>query len=138
MSDHEETPRLLSTERPDLFFEDNTVGRCKKEVWDASDEEIDRIDQAFAARMSDPSIYILGPLMVSTWASKPGSEVCILTLKFSPGARYVLPAAGEGVNRALYFFAGKSMTPQESRGCFESAMVSLTALLRSARGERRC
>jgi len=33
----------LSTDQPDLFFEDNTVGRLKKEVWDAGDEEIDAI-----------------------------------------------------------------------------------------------
>jgi creatinine amidohydrolase/Fe(II)-dependent formamide hydrolase-like protein len=34
---------LLATDQPDLFFEDNTVGRLKKEVWDASDQEIDAI-----------------------------------------------------------------------------------------------
>lgn len=34
---------LLATEEPDLFFEDNTVGRLKKEIWDASDAEIDAI-----------------------------------------------------------------------------------------------
>jgi len=34
-------PGWLPTNQPDLFFEDNTVGRMKKEVWDASDEEID-------------------------------------------------------------------------------------------------
>jgi creatinine amidohydrolase/Fe(II)-dependent formamide hydrolase-like protein len=34
---------LLATDQPDLFFEDNTVGRMKKEVWDASDEEVDAI-----------------------------------------------------------------------------------------------
>ena len=34
---------LLPTGQPDLFFEDNTVGRLKKAVWDASDEEIDAI-----------------------------------------------------------------------------------------------
>jgi hypothetical protein len=43
MADYEETSRLLKTNQPDLFFEDNTVGRCKKEVWDASDEEIETI-----------------------------------------------------------------------------------------------
>ena len=32
---------FLATDQPDLFFEDNPVGRMKKEVWDASDEEID-------------------------------------------------------------------------------------------------
>ena len=43
MSDYPETPKQIPTEQPDLFFEDNTVGRCKKEVWDASDEEVDAI-----------------------------------------------------------------------------------------------
>lgn len=37
MSDSE----LLETGQPDLFFEDNPVGRLKKEVWDASSDEID-------------------------------------------------------------------------------------------------
>ena len=43
MAKSPENPNLLATDQPDLFFEDNTVGRCKKEVWDASDEEIDQI-----------------------------------------------------------------------------------------------
>jgi creatinine amidohydrolase/Fe(II)-dependent formamide hydrolase-like protein len=34
---------LLPTDQPDLFFEDNAVGRLKKEVWDASDEGINAI-----------------------------------------------------------------------------------------------
>ena len=34
---------LLATQEPDLFFEDNSVGRLKKEVWDASDKEIDAL-----------------------------------------------------------------------------------------------
>jgi len=34
---------LLPTDQPDLFFEDNTVGRMKKEVWDADDDQIDAI-----------------------------------------------------------------------------------------------
>ena len=32
---------FLPTDQPDLFFEDNAVGRMKKEIWDASDEQID-------------------------------------------------------------------------------------------------
>ena len=32
---------LLSTNQPDLFFEDDEIGRMKKEVWDASEEEVD-------------------------------------------------------------------------------------------------
>ena len=34
---------FLPTDQPDLFFEDNAVGQVKKEVWDASDEQIDAI-----------------------------------------------------------------------------------------------
>lgn len=33
----------LFTENPTIFFEDSSVGRMKKEVWDASEEEIDKI-----------------------------------------------------------------------------------------------
>ena len=34
---------FLATNQPDLFFEDNAVGRMKKEVWEASEAEIDAI-----------------------------------------------------------------------------------------------
>ena len=43
MSEKELPEGLLPTDQPDLFFEDNPVGRLKKEIWDASDEEIDAI-----------------------------------------------------------------------------------------------
>jgi len=33
----------LASSEPDLFFEDTAVGRMKKEIWEASDEEIDAI-----------------------------------------------------------------------------------------------
>ena len=33
----------LKTDQEDLFFEDTTVGRLKKKIWEASDEEISRI-----------------------------------------------------------------------------------------------
>ncbi|MCX7669099.1 MAG: 3-dehydro-scyllo-inosose hydrolase [Anaerolineae bacterium] len=43
MSNHVIPQGLLPTNLPDLFFEDNEVGRLKKQIWDASDEEIDAI-----------------------------------------------------------------------------------------------
>jgi creatinine amidohydrolase/Fe(II)-dependent formamide hydrolase-like protein len=43
MSTRELPEGLIASDQPDLFFEDNTVGRLKKEVWDASDQEIDAI-----------------------------------------------------------------------------------------------
>ncbi len=37
-----QTPQgLLATKQPDLWFEDNAVGRLKKEIWEASDAQID-------------------------------------------------------------------------------------------------
>ncbi len=35
--------RFFTTENPTVFFEDTAVGRLKKEIWEASDEEIDAI-----------------------------------------------------------------------------------------------
>jgi len=35
--------KWLKTEYPEILFEDNTVGRLKKKVWDASKEEIEEI-----------------------------------------------------------------------------------------------
>ena len=32
----------LNTEIKDLFFEDTSVGRLKKKIWEASEEEIPR------------------------------------------------------------------------------------------------
>ena len=43
MSETKAPQGFLSTNQPDLFFEDNTVGRMKKEVWEASDEQINAI-----------------------------------------------------------------------------------------------
>ena len=52
----------LSTDQPDLFFEDNAVGQMKHELWQASDEVIDQIleDYAFPADVEwgKPGSYI--------------------------------------------------------------------------------
>ena len=43
MAKREVPEGLLASDQPDLFFEDNTVGRLKKEIWEASDTKIDAI-----------------------------------------------------------------------------------------------
>ena len=35
--------KLLSTNQPDLFFENSAVGRMKKQIWEASDKEVDKM-----------------------------------------------------------------------------------------------
>ncbi len=39
----EKMKKWFTTDNPAIIFEDNEVGRLKKEIWDASDEEIDKI-----------------------------------------------------------------------------------------------
>jgi len=44
MSDVTAIPRgLMPTDQPDLFFEDNAVGRLKKEIWDMSEKQLDAV-----------------------------------------------------------------------------------------------
>jgi hypothetical protein len=39
----EKDKKWLTTDNPAIIFEDNTVGRLKKQIWDATEEEIDEI-----------------------------------------------------------------------------------------------
>lgn len=43
MKDHKLSQGFLTTNQPDLFFEDNPTGRLKKEIWEASEDEINAI-----------------------------------------------------------------------------------------------
>ncbi|HUJ75105.1 MAG TPA: pirin family protein [bacterium] len=44
-----------------------------------------------------------------SWAARAESDVAIWTLKLSPQARWVLPAARPGTQRTLYFFRGAGL-----------------------------
>jgi len=41
-----------------------------------------------------------------SWAARPESAVAIWSIRMEPGARWTLPPAPHGVNRALYVFGG--------------------------------
>ena len=43
MAEKDKDKLWITTNNPAIIFEDNTVGRLKKELWDASEPEIDRI-----------------------------------------------------------------------------------------------
>jgi 3-dehydro-scyllo-inosose hydrolase len=53
---------LLATNQPDLFFEDDAVGRMKKEIWEASEAQIDAILAEYGVpspvEWSKPGSYI--------------------------------------------------------------------------------
>ena len=46
----------------------------------------------------------------SSWASEEDSDVAIWTIRMSPGAELVLPAAAPSTARSLYFFVGDEIT----------------------------
>lgn len=45
-----------------------------------------------------------------SWASQPGADVAIWTLRMAPGAHFTLPPAQSGTRRNLYFFKGTRLT----------------------------
>ena len=54
---------LVPTEQPDLWFEDNAVGRMKKEIWDMNEEQLKKVlaeygFPAAAAEWAKPGAYI--------------------------------------------------------------------------------
>ena len=53
---------LLATNQPDLFFEDDQIGRMKKEIWDASEAEVDAILTEYGLPASvewgKPGVYL--------------------------------------------------------------------------------
>jgi redox-sensitive bicupin YhaK (pirin superfamily) len=62
-----------------------------------------------------------------SWAAQPQSDVAIWTITMEPGARWTLPAAtGEGTQRRLYFFKGKS-TQVAGREVQPASVIELKA-----------
>jgi redox-sensitive bicupin YhaK (pirin superfamily) len=73
----------------------------------ARDEAGRRIDvRLVAGRIGDQAAP---PPPPDSWASRPGSEVAIWTIRMSPEARWLLPAGAPGINRTLYFFRGDAL-----------------------------
>lgn len=44
-----------------------------------------------------------------SWAANPANEVSILNIRLEEGADLVIPAAGQGINRILYFYEGEQV-----------------------------
>jgi redox-sensitive bicupin YhaK (pirin superfamily) len=51
----------------------------------------------------------------NSWASKAEADVAIWHLRFDPGARWTMPAAGPESHRLLYAFAGSWLTVDGER-----------------------
>jgi len=55
-------PGLLETNQPDLYFEDDEIGRMKKGLWEASEDEVDTILAEYGlpapVQWGDPRVYL--------------------------------------------------------------------------------
>jgi creatinine amidohydrolase/Fe(II)-dependent formamide hydrolase-like protein len=56
----------ITTERPDVIFENTSVGRMKKEIWDMSDEQIDQLLEEYGIPGSPSEIGQAGTYIQNT------------------------------------------------------------------------
>ena len=83
MSNQQLVPKgLLPTDQPDLFFEDNSVGQLKKQIWDASDKEIDAIlaeyDIPTPVEWAKPGSYIQTTIRHQVEANRKKNDVVFI------------------------------------------------------------
>ena len=73
---------LLPTDQPDLFFEDNSVGRMKKEIWDAGDDRIDAILDEYGipspVEWARPGSYIQTTLRHEVEANRRNNDIVFI------------------------------------------------------------
>ena len=72
----------LPTDQPDLFFEDNPVGRLKKEIWEASDAEIDAVLEQYAIpspiEWAKPGSYIQTTIRHQVEANRRSNDIVLI------------------------------------------------------------
>jgi creatinine amidohydrolase/Fe(II)-dependent formamide hydrolase-like protein len=83
MSNQQLVPKgLLPTDQPDLFFEDNSVGQLKKQIWDASDKEIDAILAEYGiptpVEWAKPGSYIQTTIRHQVEANRKKNDVVFI------------------------------------------------------------
>jgi len=83
MSNQQRVPKgLLPTDQPDLFFEDNSVGQLKKQIWDASDKEIDAILAEYGiptpVEWAKPGSYIQTTIRHQVEANRKKNDVVFI------------------------------------------------------------
>ncbi len=58
----------------------------------------------------------------NSWASMKDSDVAVWTIRLDADAIWTLPAASKGLNRILYFFAGKNLVAEDQTIAATSSM----------------
>ncbi len=90
---------LLSSNQPDLFFEDNPTGRLKKEIWEASEAEIDSILADYGVpsplEWAKPGSYIQTTTRWQVEANRKKNDVVFIPVGCTELHGRHLPSAAE-------------------------------------------
>lgn len=82
MTDRSQTTSVFPSEQPVLYFEDNPVGRMKKELWMASDAEIDRILEEYGipspCEWAKPGSYIQTTVRHQVEANRRKNDIVLI------------------------------------------------------------
>jgi 3-dehydro-scyllo-inosose hydrolase len=77
-------PGYLPSNQPGLFFEDNPVGRMKKDIWDASDAEIEAILAEYGVpspvEWGKPGSYIQTTIRHQVEANRKKNDIVVLPI----------------------------------------------------------
>jgi creatinine amidohydrolase/Fe(II)-dependent formamide hydrolase-like protein len=100
MSEHAVIPKgLIPTDQPTLFFEDNAVGRLKKEIWDATEEELDAIldEYGFPApcEWAKPGAYIQTTPRHKVVENRRKNDVVLIPIGCTENHGMHLPSAAD-------------------------------------------
>jgi creatinine amidohydrolase len=90
---------FLPSNQPDLFFEDNAVGRLKKQIWDASDAEIDAILTEYGipspVEWAKPGAYIQTTTRYQVEANRKKNDIVFIPVGCTELHGQHLPSASD-------------------------------------------
>ena len=74
----------LTTSQKDLFFEDTSVGRLKKKIWEASEEDIDKILTEYnipsPSELGKPGTYIQNTIRQYVVSNRKKNDILFLPI----------------------------------------------------------
>jgi creatinine amidohydrolase len=75
-------PKFIGTEHVGVFFEDSKVGRMKKEIWDMTDEQVDKGLAEFGVpsppELGKPGVYIQSTIRKQVEKNRKNNDVVLI------------------------------------------------------------
>lgn len=112
--------KILTTKSPEIFFEDTAVGRMKKQLWDASDAEIDAILADYgvpsAPEWTKPGSYIQTTPRWQVEQNRKKNDIVLIPVGCTENHGRHLPSADDtffvtGIAEAVRRYTAKQGRP---------------------------